>query len=42
MNVNINADAVPDEGEESLRVNLSSPTNASIADANGFGIITDD
>ena len=42
VNVNINADAVPDEGEESLRVNLSSPTNASIADANGFGIITDD
>ena len=33
---------MPDEGEENLRVSLSSPTNATIADANGFGIITDD
>jgi hypothetical protein len=41
ITVKVNADAV-DELQESFSVNLSSPTNATIADGQGVGTINDD
>jgi ribosomal protein L35AE/L33A len=41
VSVNVNGDTL-NEGNETFNVNLTSPTNATIADAQGVGTITDD
>ncbi|MEO3434820.1 Calx-beta domain-containing protein [Inquilinus sp. CAU 1745] len=41
VTVTVNADAIANEGDETLNVNLSNATNATIADNQGIGTITD-